>query len=268
MGTIAERGVLQRPARLRPMGPAAYFRTTRWSLVLSTRGESAEAQRALGELCTEYWYPLFVYARQSGLSEDDASETVQSFVAQLLEGGQLDGADSAEGRFRAYLVGALRHFSLGQYRASRSARRDGGTIQSLGSSALSLSAKEAARRYDGSCSSELSPAEAFDRAWAQQVIAAATARLRDEYTARGKGAVFAALEDTLDGGPSAQSHAERAEAIGCTVGAIKVSAHRLRARLGELIRAEVVQTLQDPDALGEELGVLIQALRGNCSGSL
>ncbi len=244
------------------MNPGAPFLTTRWSLVLSTRGRSVEAKRALDELCVGYWFPLFVHAKQGGLSDEEARDTVQGFLAALLEGRGLDGAVPEGGRFRSYLLGALRHFSLAQHRAQRAAKRDGGQIASLGSPAAPMDVAEAAKRYDGTSSAQLSPEEAFDRAWAQQLIAAATARLRAEYEERGKLAVFTALEDTLDGSPGAHTHAQRAAAIGCTIGAVKVSAHRLRARLGELIRAEVSHTIQEPDALEDELKLLIQALRG------
>lgn len=245
------------------MNPGAPFRTTRWSLILSTRGDSTEARRALDELCVAYWFPLFVHARQSGLSDDDARELVQGFTAQLLERGGLDGAAPEEGRFRAYLLGAMRHYSASVHRASRTARRDGGTIQSIGGAGLPIDVSDAAARYDGSRTGDLTPSEAFDRAWAEQVIAAARARLRMEYQERGKDAVFVALEDTLDGGSGTRSHEARAAEIGCTVGAVKVSAHRLRARLGELIRAEVSHTLDQADDLEDELSLLIQALRAS-----
>ena len=244
------------------MSQGAPFLTTRWSLVLSSRGSTVEAKRALDELCVAYWFPLFVHAKQAGQSDGDARETVQGFIAQLLEGGGLDGAEPSGGRFRAYLQGALRNFSMNQRRAGRAAKRDGGPVESLGSPTLPMELAEAARRYDGSRSAELSPEDAFDRAWAEELIGAATSRLRGEYEERGKGLVFETLEDTLDGSSGALTHAERAAAIGCTVGAVKVAAHRLRARLGELIRAEVSHTIERPETLEDELGILVRALRG------
>ncbi|WP_145194730.1 sigma-70 family RNA polymerase sigma factor [Planctomycetes bacterium Poly30] len=239
----------------------APFLTTRWSLVLSSKGKTVEAKRALGELCTAYWYPLFVQAKRGGPSDEDASDVVQGFITSLLEGGGLEGAEPSGGRFRSYLRGALRHYVLNLHRASRAARQDGGPVQSLNNDAFPAGLADAARRYDGSRSADLSPEEAFDRAWAQELIHAAKERLRSEYEGRGKALVFEMLEDTLDGSPGKQTHADRAATIGCTVGAVKVASHRLRARLGELIRAEVSHTIEQPGDLNEELAVLIQALR-------
>ena len=100
------------------MGQGASFRTTRWSLVLSTRGSTVEAKRALDELCVTYWYPLYVHAMRSGQSDGEAHETVQGFVAQLLEGGGLDRAwaqeliAAATSRLRLdYMAGGLSSFA-------------------------------------------------------------------------------------------------------------------------------------------------------------
>lgn len=232
--------------------------TTRWSLVIATKGESEESQRALAELCEAYWFPLFVHARRSGLREADAQDVVQGLLTDLVaRGGGLDGADPEKGRFRGYLLGALRHYMGGEVRAGRALKRGGGAVLSLQAAGAEASV---AARYRGLSVDDLSPEAAFDRAWALELIRSCRDRLRSEYEARGRLAVFEALEDTLDGGQGAKTYAERADALDCSLGALKVTAHRLRTRLGELIRAEVAETVSDPRDVDAELGLLVAAL--------
>ena len=107
---------------------APQFHTTRWSLVARTHdADRATARLALGELCEAYWQPLYVFLRKSGQNDDDARDLVQAFCAHLLERGGLGGAERDSGRFRHYLLGALRHFVANAVRAERTQQRGGGT---------------------------------------------------------------------------------------------------------------------------------------------
>ncbi|MGE0759357.1 MAG: RNA polymerase subunit sigma-24, partial [Pirellulaceae bacterium] len=77
------------------------FATTRWSVVAAAgHGSSPEGQRALGELCATYWYPLYAYLRRRGLRTDEAQDVTQSFFAELLERDRLQRAEPQRGRFR------------------------------------------------------------------------------------------------------------------------------------------------------------------------
>lgn len=234
------------------------FHTTRWTVVLAAGSDAPEARAALDELCAAYWYPLYAFLRRDGHADEEALDLVQDFVAALLEGRSIDGADPERGRFRAYLIGALRHHTQNSRRAASAVKRDGGQVTSLD---LTRPHHEAARRYDPSAANEdRSPEQEFERAWALELIARATLRLREEYESRGRAEVFGALEETLDGGEGDRSHAERADELGCSVGAVKVAAHRLRQRLGELIRDEISQTVAGADGIDAELQALCAAL--------
>src|SRR3974377_1488083 len=89
------------------------FVTTRWNQVLSARGESPEAQVALGQLCEAYWMPVFRFIRRNN-PEDAARDLTQEFFAQLLAHRGLDGVEQGRGRFRSYLLGAVKHFLASQ----------------------------------------------------------------------------------------------------------------------------------------------------------
>ena len=62
-------------------GPTADspFLTTRWTVVTRAGGESADAEAALAQLCRDYWYPLYAFARRRGLAAEDAQDATQGF---------------------------------------------------------------------------------------------------------------------------------------------------------------------------------------------
>ncbi len=234
---------------------AVPFHTTRWSLVTrASDADPATAQRALGELCEAYWQPLYVFLRRSGRNDGDARDLVQSFCAQLLERGGLDGADRDTGRFRHYLLGAMRHFAANTARAERTDRRGGG--------ALTWSLDDANARYTADPRLDASPEHAFHRRWALDLLARATARLHAEYASSSKQALLDALAPAVHGDGSI-GHAAIAARLGTTEGALRVALHRLRSRMRELVRDEVAQTLANPSELDDELRALGGALAGD-----
>jgi len=229
------------------------FHTTRWSLVTrSAAADPATAQKALSELCELYWYPLYAYLRRRGKPESDALDVVQSFCVQLLEDGNLGGADQLVGTFRGYMLGALRNFDNNQGRSERAEKRGGGVIT------FSFDAAEA--RYANEPADEASPEVVFERRWVQALLDRAGERLREEYVAKGRQALHAALLPTLLCHDDAVRHVDIATSLETTEGAIKVALHRMRARMRELIREEVAQTLSEPAAVDEELRQLFAVM--------
>lgn len=229
------------------------FHTTRWSLVQRVAGDDRDAaRRALDELCELYWQPLYAFARRGGAPEPEALDAVQSFCAQLLEHGGIDGANRDRGSFRSYLLGAFRHHQGNLRRHERAARRGGAAVR--------WSLEDAERRYGERAAAEESPERAFERSWAMALLGRATARLRDEYAARGRQQLLAWLEPALLGDDGAVPHQRIADELQTSEGAIKAALHRMRRRMGELIREEVAQTVLEPGAVDEELRHLLAAL--------
>src|SRR6185503_14316061 len=85
------------------------FSPTRWTLVLRARGESIEARAALSELCEAYYQPVLRFLRREGRDEESARELTQEFFARILGSSGFAEADPERGRFRSYLLGALKH---------------------------------------------------------------------------------------------------------------------------------------------------------------
>lgn len=220
---------------------------------------SSDVQRrraALEELCGAYWYPLYAYTRRSGRSHEDAADLVQQFLAMLLERDDLKKADPERGRFRSFLLTSLRHFASNQLARERALKRGGGRV------ALTFDAHDADARFAREPEDPRTPERAFDRAWAEDVLARALARLRAEQTAIGRAAHFEALFPALTAQDDAPSHAVVARSLDMTENAAKVALHRLRKRLGELVRDEVAGTLDDPAEIESEVRCLFDALSG------
>jgi RNA polymerase sigma factor (sigma-70 family) len=231
------------------------FATTRWSLIVRAGGcATEESRRALTELCETYWHPLYAYLRGRGLNPNDAQDVTQEFFAALLDKGTIARADSRRGRFRSFLLAALKNFLANERRKARAEKRGAGR------QALSLDFAAGERRFAVEPAHRLTPERLYERRWALLVLERVLSRLRQEYEASGKEALFAELHAQLGGGREAGSHAAIAEKLGTTAGAVKVAAHRLRRRYRELLREEVAQTLDGPEDIDDELQSLLKAV--------
>src|SRR5580700_9519914 len=105
------------------------FPNTRWSLVLATRGgESKRAHEALAELCRNYWYPLYAYARRRGLSPHDAEDRTQDLFRSLIEHRSLQSVAPENGRLRSYLLASMKNAIAKAYRSQRTEKRGGGEV--------------------------------------------------------------------------------------------------------------------------------------------
>jgi DNA-directed RNA polymerase specialized sigma24 family protein len=219
---------------------------TRWTLVLRARGEGEEARVALCDLCAAYYAPVVAFLRREGRGEDEARETAHEFFERLLSDG-LGAPDPGRGRFRSYLLGALKHF-LAKRRAAAVAGKRGGGIEHV--PLVDENETAPGIPIPGRCDDSLH----FDRTWALALIARALGTLERENA--GKPLVFQTLKPWLDGGAD-RPQAEAAAALGMSGTAVKVAIHRLRTRFRELIRAEVAATVADPAEAADELRHLI-----------
>ena len=208
---------------------------------------------ALEELCRTYWYPLYVYVRRQTSTREDAEDLTQAFFARFLEKNYLAALNSERGRFRAFLLAAIKHFLANEWdRANRQKRGGGVTL-------VSLDWRDADTRYQIDPPDNLSPDKLYDRAWAVTMLERVIARLRDENTNEGKAGLFGQLKPFLMIGKSAIPYAQVADSLKLTEGAVRVAVHRLRVRYRELLRDEVRQTISDPAQVEEEMRTLFSA---------
>lgn len=231
------------------------FAPTQWSVVLHAgRNDTPRAHQALARLCQIYWYPLYSHVRRRGHSAHDAQDLTQEFFSQLLQRQTLSRADPSRGRFRSFLLTALKNF-LADERAKAQTQKRGGTHEIL---SLDLAAAE--RRFELEPVASSAPDTAFDRQWAMALLETVLHRLETEYRDEGKAALFAALKATLTGASTAQPYAELATHLGLSEGAVKIAVHRLRKRYRAVLQAEIADTVESPEAVQEEMRYLFKTL--------
>jgi len=236
-------------------GPlTTHFATTHWSVVLAAGGtDSQQRSAALERLCRAYWYPLYAYVRRKGYGPLDAQDLTQDFFARLLGLGALSGLQATGGKFRSFLVIALNHFLTNEWLRQQTQKRGGGRI------IFSLDELDAEARYQIEPADDVTPETTFDRRWARTLLDHVHERLRAEYRSEGKGELFEQLQCWLTGADEAIGYAALAERLRTTEGALRVAVHRLRKRYGQLLRAEVAETVAEPKEIEEELRYLMAA---------
>jgi RNA polymerase sigma-70 factor (ECF subfamily) len=215
-------------------------------------GGGAEAHEALSDLCRDYWYPLYAFVRRCGHPPHDAQDLTQAFFVSLLEGGAT-AADPRRGRFRSYLLGALKHFLTNEFHRANALKRGGGQPM------LEWDALGAEMRYELEPREQCDAEVLYDRRWAMDVLERAMRRLRGEFEARKSEVTFDALKGTLSG--VEQAREELAQKLHLSEGALKVAVHRLRQRYREVLRAEIGETLDRPGDVEDEMRHLISILR-------
>jgi RNA polymerase sigma-70 factor (ECF subfamily) len=234
--------------------PGDRFAPTRWTLVVQAKGGDTVAKAALSELCAAYYAPVIAFLRAERRDEDAARELAHSFFARVLAGGSLSGADPARGRFRGYLLGAVKHF-LADERERSGAQKRGSGIEPL-----PLDVTPSAPGLAVPCASPETSEREFDRQWALTIIARALAIVEGELREADKTAQFAVLKPWLTGDSAALSQAGAAQQLGLSEAAVKVAIHRLRQRFREAVKAEIAQTVPATDDIDDELRHLLAVL--------
>ena len=222
-------------------------------MLAAGRRSTPQSDGALEQLCKTYWFPLYAYVRRRGHSKEDAEDLTQAFFASFLKKNYLEGLNAERGRFRAFLLAALKHFLANEWDKSQRQKRGGGQTP------LSLDWQIADTQFQVAAINEPSPDRAFDREWAVALLAKVVERLQAECEAEGRGKQFAKLKIFLTAGKGEQSHAEAAQKLGLDETAVRVAVHRLRKRYRQLLRDEIAQTLADAGDVDEEMRALFGA---------
>jgi RNA polymerase sigma factor (sigma-70 family) len=227
------------------------FQTTHWSLVAEA---SADSQAALEELCAAYWPPLHWHLKRLGFEQAEAEDLTQAFFARVLEKRLLDAADVRRGRFRTFLLTALRRFIINEWKRDKAAKRGGNRVR------VSLHVSGTETPNDIWAAHDVTPDRLFDRQWAMVVLQRAFQELESEHRAAGQQTQFEALAPFLTGDASG-TYDELAEKLQTTSGALRMVASRMRARLREFIRAEIRKTVHSDAEVDDEIHFLFRALQ-------
>ena len=221
---------------------------------MRTAGSGApDARAALEELCRSYWYPLYAYVRRRGHGPEEARDLVQGFFARFLARNYLAELEDDGGRFRSYLLAALRNHVSNERERERTLKRGGGTVP--------IELADAEERYAREPLAESTPESLYARKWALAVLERVLEHLRSEQEAKGRAAHFERLRPFLVADEPGEPLAAVAHDLGLTEVAARVAVHRLRARYRELLLAEVCQTVDRPQDVEAELNELFEALK-------
>lgn len=232
------------------------FATTRWSLVVAAGGDDSEESRvALETLCETYWYPLYAFVRRQGRDPQTAQDLTQGFFTRLLEKEDLKDVRRERGRFRSFLLAAMKNFLINDWDKQQAVKRGGGQR------ALSLDFDSAENRYRLEPADTQTAEHVFQRQWALTLLDRVQQRLADEARESGRNDQFAVLRRYLTG-TAETTYAEAAAELGTTEGAVKTAVHRLRGRFRTLLREEISQTVAEEGEIDDEIRSLFEALRG------
>jgi len=233
------------------------FATTHWSVVIAAgRRQTPESDTALGTLCEIYWYPLYVYVRRQGHQPAEAQDLTQEFFARVLEKHYLQAADRERGRFRTFLLTAMKRFLQNERKRAAAQKRGGGRP------ILSIDFESGEERFQRELSDDWTPERVYERRWALTLLDHVLDQLERDYTEKGKGPLFERLRVFITATTTAPSYEELAAELEMTMGSVRVAVHRLRQRYRDLLRAEIANTVSNEDEVDEELDHLLSAIVG------
>ena len=233
----------------------AHFVTTRWTVVMTARVKaSPESEDALQTLCKAYWPPLYSFVRRLGNAPHDAQDLTQEFFARLLQKDWLGAVERERGRFRTFLIMAVKRFLANEWDKHCAARRGGGQA------CLPLDTQFAEECYLADTGPSQSADHLYERQWALTLLDQAMARLRAEYESDGRGGDFQRLKTYLTAGRGEIPYDQVAGELGTSEGAARVAVHRLRKRFREVFRAAVADTVSSAEDVDEEMHYVVEVL--------
>lgn len=231
------------------------FESTHWTAVLSAGDpHSTHAATALEALCRAYWYPLYEYVRRRGYSTSDAQDYTQEFFAQLLEHNWIARADRHKGRFRSFLLVAMKRFLANEWDKAKTLKR-GGDVRFI-----PIQMDSAESRYAQEPVDTATPEQAFEKQWALGLLDSVLNQLREKYVQDDKAMLFDTLKPCLVGDHTQHPYSTLAAELGMSEGAIKTAVCRLRERYREYLKAEIAHTVASPSEIDEELRHLFRVL--------
>lgn len=230
------------------------FCTTRWSLVLLARADtSSDSAASLETLCRQYWPPLYAYVRGRGHSLHDAQDLTQEFFSRLLAKNWLSAADPARGRFRSFLLIALKRFLANEWDHAQAQKR-GGTMQRFELDPQELAEIPAPESMAGDADA------LYDRQWALALLQKVMQRLRAEHVEAGRVVEYEQLKPCLVAERGELDYEALATLLKMSAVSTRSVVHRLRKRFREMFREEVAATVEKDDDIEEEMRAVITAL--------
>lgn len=226
------------------------FPDTRWTLI-SQLDDPQKIGDALDQLCGAYWGPIHTYLLRTGRSHAEAQDLTQEFLQMVVRQRLLERADPLAGRLRSWLLSSLQNFLANARRYESRQKRGAGAV------VAGHDERGVLPELENIASQGLTPDEAFDRAWIAVLLRRVLDTLAQQYRAAGKQSDYERLLPwLLDTGSDSQKGA--ATEAGMSLSNFRVQLHRLRGRYREILREEVIATLDHEDDYETELDYLFR----------
>jgi DNA-directed RNA polymerase specialized sigma24 family protein len=169
-------------------GSERQFPLTEWTKL----ADQGQREAVLAELCERYWKPLYAYLRGRGFSNEDAKDLVQGFFTERVLGQEfIHLADRTKGRFRNFLLVALRNY------------------------VINVEKKRASHRTLGPPQEEPSTPDAaeaqFNRAWADALLERTLRELETECRRKGRDGHWHLFREWLLESPAGDGKKEMAD---------------------------------------------------------
>jgi RNA polymerase sigma-70 factor (ECF subfamily) len=200
-----------------------------------------------------YWFPIYAFLRRQGYSTHRAEDYTQGFFMTLMEKKGLSLVDSEQGRFRSYLIGALKHFLSDRYDHEHAQKRGGSHW------IFSMDFVDGETRYSCEPTHEFSPEKLFQKSWALVLLDRTLMRLREQATKTKNEGLFDQLKIYLTGDCNSVPYSVMSKRLNMTEGAVRTAVHRFRMSYRRLLREEIAQTVSSQDEVEEELKDLFKS---------
>ncbi len=229
------------------------FNTTNWTLIAGASGNRDD----LEELLRRYWSPVYAWLRRQGHQEADAADLTQGFLGKIVEDHKLiDGADQTRGRFRAYLLTALRRFVIDRNR-TQGGRPD--------SSRPSFIPTDPDLLKQASPSEIDDPDQAFNRQWATAVLEETVRRVKEDCQSKGQNRQWQAFDERVLRQIVYGNNSTPINSMIETLNAhdrqdVYSMIHTIKRKLIRTMREVVAETVKQPEDIETELKNLRQFL--------
>ncbi len=228
------------------------FPRTRWTLIAKTRGgQSSGRNRAVDELCTIYWRPVFAFILSRGANHEEAEDLTQGFFAGFISSENFAKAREEQGKLRTFILKGVRNFMIDDWRRRTRLKRGGGKLEFSLDKAMEDGDAKFIQPSDG-----VTPETVFERQWALTVLSQVLNELADRYEKKGQAKLFEKLRFVISTDEKTTSYAEICDEFGMSEGAVKVAAFRLKNRYAELLREKIADTLVEGESVEDEIAHL------------
>jgi hypothetical protein len=220
--------------------PSAWARVRALGKTAETDAELAHLTKAFEALAGKHFLPIYAYLRGLGLSPEETVNTFDDAVGiasvWLLPPEPLD-----ERRFRPWLLAALgRHFNKGFSRFTRIGRPQEPTIP--------WGVVQLEARLAPALAGQPSPAQLYAETWAWDLEVAAWGSLKEEWQTLAGPCSVEMLFGFRRGEPLADEWEELARSLERSVGETRMFLGRIQRRFRDLLRLEVADTVDGPEA--------------------